>query len=198
MLRDDYLREISNALVLDYPSVAEDYKSRKSAALPTSASAENPPKKDSSAMLTNAVYDSLMVCLYYDSVAQGMSGILQDEWIEETSLPAAVLKKLLALYREGIGFSASDIETYFENPEEKNIIYKILSEKSSDMDNPAKVANECIAKIYHNFIKKEIEALNAQLVHADNNDSAEKFEILKRISALRKLSATPPARIELA
>ena len=148
--------------------------------------------------MTNAVYDSLMVCLYYDSVAQGMSGILQDEWIEETSLPAAVLKKLLALYREGIGFSASDIETYFENPEEKNIIYKILSEKSSDMDNPAKVANECIAKIYHNFIKKEIEALNAQLVHADNNGSAEKFEILKRISALRKLSATPPARIELA
>lgn len=45
VLRDDYLREISNALVLDYPSVAEDYKSRKSAALPTSASAENPPKK---------------------------------------------------------------------------------------------------------------------------------------------------------
>ena len=73
-----------------------------------------------------------------------------------------------------------------------------MSEKSSEIDNPAKVANECIAKIYHNFIKREIEALNEQLVLADNNDSAEKFDILKRISALRKLSATPPARIEIA
>lgn len=198
VLRDDYLREISNALVLDYPSVAEDYRARKSPAAPGASPAENPPKKDSSAMLTNAVYDSLMICLYNDGVAQGMADILQDAWIEEASLPAAVLKKILALYREGIGFSVSDIETYFENPEEKNIIYKILSEKSSDIDNPAKVANECIAKIYHNFIKREIEALNAQLILADNNDSAEKFEILKRISALRKLSATPPARIELA
>ena len=148
--------------------------------------------------MTNAVYDSLMICLYCDDVAQGMAGILQDAWIEENSPSAAVLKKILALHRESIGFSVSDIETYFENPEEKNIIYKILSEKSSEIENPAKVANECIAKIYRNFIKREIEALNAQLVLADNNDSAEKFEILKRISALRKLSATPPARIELA
>lgn len=199
VLRDDYLREVSNSLILDYPAVAEDYRAYR-------ASSKNPAKieiqeqkrkKDSSAMLTNAVYDSLMVCLYNDSVAQAMAGILQDAWIEESTPAANALKIILALHREDIGFAASDIETYFENPEEKNVIYKILSEQKSEIDNPAKVANECIAKLYNNFIKKEIDTLNQKLVFADENDSAEKFDILKQISALRKLSNTPPARIEL-
>ena len=42
----------------------------------------------------------------------------------------------------------------------------------------------------------EFVELNKQLVLADNNGLTEKFEILKRISELRKLSTTPPARIE--
>ena len=127
-----------------------------------------------------------------------MAGILQDEWIDGDTPAASALRKIHGLYREGEGFSVSDIETFFDDKDEKNLLYKILSEQNSAIDNPAKTANECIAKIYHNFIKKEIQDLNKQLILADSRDSAEKFDILKRISALRKLSATPPARIEIA
>ena len=201
VLRDDYLREISNAFLVDFPSVAEDYKSYRAASNAPAKYESRPepaPKKDSSEMLTNAVYDSLMVCLYNENVAQAMAGILQDEWIDGDTPAASALRKILGLYREGEGFSVSDIETFFDDKDEKNLLYKILSEQNSAMDNPAKTANECIAKIYHNFIKKEIQDLNKQLILADSRDSAEKFDILKRISALRKLSATPPARIEIA
>ena len=125
-----------------------------------------------------------------------MADILQDEWIDGDSTVASVLKKILALYREGVGFSTADIETYFDEPAEKNLIYRILAEKTTELENSTKIANDCIAKIYNNYIKKEIEELNKQLVLADNNGLTEKFEILKRISELRKLSTTPPARIE--
>ena len=197
VLRDDYLREIANSLVLDYPSVAEDYRTyRAKSQTRERFSEKEPAKKDSSVMLTNAVYDSLMLCLYSDGLAQDMADILQDEWIDGDSTVAVVLKKILALYREGVGFSTADIETYFDAPEEKNLIYRILAEKTTDLENSTKLANDCIAKIYNNYIKKEIEELNKQLAHADNNGLTEKFEILKRISGLRKLSTTPPARIE--
>lgn len=52
-----------------------------------------PAKKDSSVMLTNAVYDSLMLCLYSDGLAQDMADILQDEWIDGDSIRSRCPKK---------------------------------------------------------------------------------------------------------
>ena len=73
--------------------------------------------------------------------------------------------------------------------------YKKVNKYSEEFYNAEKISKNT-SSLYNNYIKKEIEELNKQLAHADNNGLTEKFEILKRISGLRKLSTTPPARIE--
>lgn len=202
IVRDDYLREVSNTLLLDHASLVADFKKfldspQARADSQHLADDKSSSKKDSYAMLTNAVYDALMVCLYNDSVAESMANIIQDTWITETSSQANALKKLLSLYREGIGFDATETETYFETPEEKSLIYKILAAQRAEIESPVRMANECIAKIYNNFIKKEMANLNRRLADADKVNSSEKFDLMRQLKNLRNLASNPPASIKV-
>ena len=99
-------------------------------------------------MLTNAISDALMVSLHYENVAEGLAQIIRDAWIADGSLEGKVLARLLALYREGIEFNLSDIDTFFDDADEKNLIYKINTEQYSKIDNPIKYANDAVKKIY--------------------------------------------------
>lgn len=199
VLLDDYLREISTALMIDFTSLAKDFqdwsrKQRKQ--INQEHTQEKDVEKQSHGMLTNSIYDALLVSLHYDNIAECLSNVLNDQWISGDSVEARVLKKLMALHREGIGFELSEIREYFDLDDERNLIYKISTADKSSIDNPIKYANECIKKIYRNFYAEEIELLNRKLVEAESNSSDEKFAILKRISQLRKESRTPPSKIE--
>ena len=199
VLRDDYLREVANAMITDYAAVAEDYRKwRKSSPTPSKVEIAEMQKeaKGGQGMLTNTYQDALLVSLHYENVAEALSKIICDAWIAEDSVEAKTFRRLLALYREGIGFSLAELDACFEDEAEKNLIYRIYSADKSSIDNPAKYANECIIKIYKQFLAKEMDALNRKLAEADNNNSEDKFKILAKISELRKESRTPPAQIE--
>ena len=199
VLVDDYLQEISTALMIDLTSLLEDFKnwerSQRKKISPQESKSDN-VEKQSQGMLTNSLYDALLVCLNYKKIADCLSKVLNDQWIIGNSVEARVLKKLMALYREGIGFELSEIREYFERDDEKNLIYKISTADKSSIDNPIKYANECIKKIYRNFYAEQIDILNRKLIEAQSNSSDEKFSILKRISQLRRESRNPPAKIE--
>ena len=137
-----------------------------------------------------------MVALHYENVAEGLSQILMEEWIRGDSVEARTLRRLMALYRGGVGFSVAEIDTSFEKNDEKNLIYRLSSEEKSTIENPVKYANECIRKIYKNFYAERLEALNRRLAESESSESGDTMEILKRISELRRESKTPPARIE--
>ena len=199
VLRDDYLREVSNALMCDLKSVIQDYRQWKETSPRPFKSEVSPPKKHenvSQGMLTNAISDALMVSLHYENVAEGLAQIIRDIWIADGSIEGKVLARLLALYREGVEFNLSEIDTFFDAAEEKNLIYKINTEQYSKIDNPIKYANEAVKKIYRNFLSKEIDILNKKLSEVDMSDEKQKLEILKKISKLRKESKQPPAQIE--
>lgn len=200
VLRDDYLREISTATITDYESLIADYARWSKASPQTRPDSENISERNGEnsgqGMLTNSIYDALMVALHYENVAEGLSQILEEEWIRGDSVEARTLRRLMALYREGVGFSVAEIDTSFEKNDEKNLIYRLSSEEKSTIENPVKYANECIRKIYKNFYAERLEALNRRLAESESSESGDTMEILKRISELRRESKTPPARIE--
>ena len=198
VLRDDYLREISTATITDYTSIAQDYSewSKRNIKRESDAETEQNEENHSQGMLTNAVYDALLVSLHYENVAEGLSQILDDVWIRGDAVEARTLRRLLALHREGVGFEISDIDTCFERDDEKNLIYKICSEEKSSIENPVKYANDCVRKIYKNFYADEIESLNKKLVRAQATDSEESMALLKELSRLRRESKKPPSEIE--
>ena len=199
VLRDDYLREISNSLMCDLKSVIQDYRKWKDSSHQPLKPPVQPAQKTenlSQGMLTNAISDALMISLHYENVAEGLAQIIRDAWIADGSLEGKVLARLLALYREGIEFNLSDIDTFFDDADEKNLIYKINTEQYSKIDNPIKYANDAVKKIYRNFLSKEIDSLNKELSETDISNEKQKLEILKKISKLRKESKIPPAQIE--
>lgn len=198
VLRDDYLREISTATITDYASVAQDYAEWSKRGIKRGAEEETEQNAEnrSQGMLTNAVYDALLVSLHYENVAEGLSQILDDVWIRGDAVEARTLRRLLALHREGVGFDISEIDTCFERDDEKNLIYKICSEEKSSIENPVKYANDCVRKIYKNFYADEIESLNKRLVRAQATDSEESMALLKELSRLRRESKKPPSEIE--
>ena len=127
---------------------------------------------------------------------ENLSQILDDVWIRGDAVEARTLRRLLALYREGVGFEISEIDTCFERDDEKNLIYKICSEEKSSIENPVKYANDCVRKVYKNFYADEIESLNKRLVRAQATDSEESMALLKELSRLRRESKKPPSEIE--
>ncbi len=199
VLRDDYLREISNALFIDFTSLSADFDqwARKQRNLKTAEQAsENDVENRPQGMLTNSLYDALLVSLHYDNIAECLSQILNTSWLAGDSVEARTLKKLIAMRREGLDFNLSEIDSFFDAEDEKNLVYKISTADKSSIDNPVKYANECIKKIYKNFYTDKIESLNQKLLRAESENSDEKFEILKQLTQIRRESRTPPARIE--
>ncbi len=198
VLRDDYLREISNSLVIDYTSLSSDFeiwrrsqKNLKNA----EQSSENYVEKQPQGMLTNSLYDALLVSLHYDNIAECLSQILNDAWIIGNSVEARVLRKLMGTLREGIDFNLSEIDSFFDAEDEKNLVYKISTADKTSIDNPIKYANECIKKIYKNFYADEIESLNKQLLEAETSGSDERFKILGKLSKIRRESRKLPHQI---
>ncbi len=199
ILRDDYLREIALNLGLNQRSVVSDYKkftkSRRGSFRPGKPAAEQAEIKEDKSeqgMLTNAVYDALLVSLHFDNVAEGLSRILQDIWIEGDAVENRALRKLMAMRREGIDFDLNQIGSLFDDEDEKNLIYRLCSGDKDMIDNPVKYANDCVRKIHRNFVSGEIDALTAELKKNGGND----FEIFKKIGKLRKELVVPPAQLE--
>ena len=217
VLIDDYLAQIAGALGTGIPPLKNDYtkwlKGAKLApATPTpaqirnaEASAREASKRAEIAkagginrqgMLTNAVYDALMVALHYENVAEGLSKIVDEAWLESDAVECRVLKKVLAMFREGIGFSVGAVDENFEAEDEKNLIYRIMSIDDSAIENPVKCANQSLEEMHKNYISQRIKALNAELENAEGMDFAHKMEILKRINALRTEATRLPAKID--
>ncbi len=202
VIRDDYLREISSVLCADHISILEDYRAwRAKSASPAKYDAAAEVKNSglsSQGMLTNSVLDALFVCLNHENIAEAMSGIIRDEWVRGDEVERVVFRKLMALYREGIGFDIENAAQMFDDDAELNLIYGICAERKVSVDNPVGLANNCIKKIYRKYIEGEMNILNRELSEADRENSDRKFEILRKLSSMRKALSKAPEILEAA
>ncbi len=194
---DDYLRTLALALLVEPTPLIRDYASWKKRRFSQKNRDDFTPKKtqtQSVGILTNAAYDALLVCLNHDSLAEMLSKVIQEDWLNPDDKYEALLLRVLALYKEGIGFDISDIDSHFENESEQKIIYEILSKDDNNIENPVNVANKCAQTLFRKYCLAQIQTLNAELADPQKTFE-EKSRILEKIKALRNQSKNPLPQI---
>ena len=202
IILNEYLRELSLNFATSYVLIAKDFESfiekKNSENVNRIQSHTKQPQIEDSKKdykISTAPADALIIALLHQDVGALMADAIDPEWIDTQKLSGKILMQLFGMYREGIEFEPEKIADYFELPQEKNAIYKILANSKILIENPVKSANNCIKTIYKNYISGEIEKANNQLVD-ENIDEAVRFSLLKRIADLKKKSRTPPKQIE--
>ncbi len=201
VVKDDYLREISSVLHVDYLSLLGDYRAWKArsvspAKYAAAASMGKFSGRSNQGMLTNSVFDALLVCLNHENVAEAMSGVIRDEWIQGNTPECVVFKKLMTLYREGVGFDIGNAAQLFDDDVELNLIYGIYAKEKFPIDNPVELANNCIRKIYRKYIEGEMGILERELSEADKKGSDKRLEILEKLKRMRKTLSKSPEILE--
>ena len=176
----DYLREASSKLGANFDAVCKDYVERRKPGAEDFA--DLAPARNSRQVLTNAVYDVLVVALNNPQIAQALSNSIDTEWIIGDSPQCNLLRRLVAYCRSAEPFEISEIE----DEAERNIAYKILATSMEDIENPGRVASECLERIHKNYCENKIEKFK-RAIESPSSSSEEKREALKQISAMRRI-----------
>lgn len=184
--KDEYLRLASTELGADYKAVASDYISKsKDRAF---SSQQTPSKKQKIAqnnerqVLTNAVFDILIVCLNNADIAKAVSELIDTEWLDGKTPEEKLLARLVEFKRMGEDFDISEIE----DESERNIAYQILANSSYELDNVASVASSCLERIHKNYCEKKISSFEKILKDSSSSNES-KREALKNVSSFRKI-----------
>ena len=182
-------------------SLADDYDKFAKQALKTAqkqpvATADgNVPPPKAEYKISTAPADALILALLRPEIGAAMAQVVQPEWLDQNKLSGRILMRLLAMYREGIEFEPAKIEEFFETSAEKNAIYKILANPKILIENPVKSANDCIKRIYKNYISVELGKVNAKITDP-TIDEPSKLRLLKTVAELTKKSRLFPDLIE--
>lgn len=175
----EFLREASSRLGANFDAVVKDYLARYPDEFPQTYSKTD---KNSHQVLTNAVYDVLLITLNYPDIAEALSNCIDPVWIDGSDAESNLLRRLIAYYRSGEQFDVSEIE----DEAERNIAYKIMTMPKDEIENPVSAASKCFEKIHKNYCEKEIFKLQKTMDSPDSSKD-EKRDALKRISSIRSL-----------
>ena len=175
----EYLREASSALGANFDAVCKDYVQH-CGGVGEEDFKDIAPQKNTQ-VLTNAVYDVLVIALNYPHIAQALANSIDTEWISDGGAQCRLLKRLIAFYRSGEQFEISEID----DEAERNIAYKILATSGEEMENPEIMAAACLERIHRNFCEAKIEKYK-RAIESPASSSEEKREALKNISKMRQ------------
>lgn len=178
VVKDEYLREAAGELGAEYAAVARDYLARNGGG----PLGENKIRRAERQVLTNAVYDVLLICLNYPDIAAAVSNCIDTAWLGGGSAEENLLGRLVAYCRNGERLDISEIE----EESERNIAYKIMAGAADGIENPAQTAAKCLERIHRNYCESEMEKLRA-VVEGPSASESEKRAALKDLSAMRRL-----------
>ena len=196
---DGYIEELARDTLSDIRAVKSDFAAwrKKTRTFQREDNKESRRKnvgETSRKMLTNASYDALIVCLNYENVAEALAEVIEDEWLNPEDPCEDALRRILVLYREGIGFDISEMDAHLESEAERDIVYRAYGEDKAYISNPAEAANDCVKKIYSKYCQKTIDDMIKRL-DDPALDTEGKRRVLSGIKVLRIRAKTPPKTI---
>lgn len=188
IIQEEYLQEISRLLKINLASLHSDFSQYKKKQKNFHKNAEK-NEKIVNEKLTSVEYQLLLIILNQETIAPSLANQINPEWITTDSLEAKLLLRIINEIREGLWQKALSIDSLFETDEEKNMIYSILSEDLIS-DEPLKLANTCLKKLFINYIDNQKQLIDEQI---NNSNNENEIRILQQEKInLRKFSLTPP------
>lgn len=191
IVREDYLNQLSRLIQVDQEAIRRDFKA--SANTKQSPSQPNqgtePQKTVSNEKLTSVEAELVSLALHHESIGEKISEIIDNEWIDTSTLPGAMLVRILAAHVEREWPGSDNIDALLDNDEERNFIYRLLSDEPA-VEDLAGAVNQCLNLIFARYLGKQRKEIETAILNETN--TAKKQELFTKRSQLRAIQSTPP------
>lgn len=188
VVRDDYLNQLSRLIQVDQEAIRRDFRAsnniKRRSAQPT-----EPQKTVSNEKLTSVETELVSLALHHEIVGEKTSEIIDNEWIDTAALPGALLQRILAAHAEHEWPGSNNIDALLENDEERNFIYRLLSDEPT-VEDPTTAANQCLNRLFTRFLAKRQKEIETAILNEKDTDK--KQNLFTERSQLRERQRTPP------
>ena len=207
--RDEYRKEAAHLLDCNPESLAKDFHAhpqthtwplrsapeedplttvaprRKAAPTPTreKQATENLP-------LTSAEYEFVCILLHYPDLGPAIANALDLDWIRKDTPYAALLKRLVAEFREELWEGPEHLDRLLETDAEKNLVYGLLS-KDFSLEDPVKNANQVLKSLFKHHLREQKHSIQLLINASPPEAFSERQKLQQKIIALRRLE--PPS-----
>lgn len=193
VIQEEYLLEICHLLNINRQSIQLDFSKYNN--IQTNYNKEaikvEKNKKTTNEKLTSVEYQLLLIIFNHENIGVSLAHIIDPEWISVNSLPGKLLLRIINEIREGMWQKTREIDLILETDEERNMAYSILSEEFIP-EEPLKMANICLKKLFINFIDEKKSNIDQQILKIAQQDPARIRVLQQEKINLRKLSQNPP------
>jgi len=121
-------------------------------------------QESNSQRLTTSEYELLWCVFHYNWVAQAVSEVIDNDWIDTDTIEGKLLSRILAEHHEGLWDGIENMDLLLENEEEKNFAYGILA-KNLDVEDPVREVNQCIKGLLDKFAHKRIDQIRVEIAN---------------------------------
>lgn len=190
IIQEEYLSQISILLKINLQSIQTDFLKYKNKNKSFNKVVNKEKiQRNANEKLTSVEYQLLLIIFNHDNIASSLAHTINPEWISTRSLESKLLLRIINEIREGLWQKNLPMNALFETDEEQNMIYSILSEELIS-ENPLKLANVCLKKLFTNFIETQKQFIDQKINSAENENEIREFQQQK--INLRKLTQSPP------
>jgi DNA primase len=195
VVRNSHLEELATVTTLDRYAISQDFKTfltkRKFVGTPVVAADAMNDKP--SQKLSSAEGQLLSIVLNNNDVANEVAKFMGESFLQNlSSHEGKILLKILNEIKECMweGMHTLDNQQLFSD-DERNVLYASVAGFDEDCD-PVSAANVCLRKIFLDFVKGEINAINEE-IRKNSLDESDTMRTLQndRLN-LRKMLAHPP------
>ncbi|WOO42215.1 DNA primase [Rubellicoccus peritrichatus] len=191
IVREDYLSQLSRLIQVDQEAIRRDFNASSKPKSNTNQAKEGTARSKtlSNEKLTNKEAELVSLALHHEYIGEKISEIIDNEWIDTSTAPGAMLLRILAAHVEHEWLGSDNIDSLLENDEERNFIYRLLTEEPK-VEDPIKAANVCLLYIFNVFWLKRSKEIETAILNEKDTDKKQRlFE--ERIQ-LRAIKRTPP------
>jgi DNA primase len=197
ILQIGYLKELCTLLAIDFEAAQKDFEkfkqfhqhqgSRTFVESATTLTVSSPE----AGKLTTVEQELLLLILHYDGLAKGIAQLLELEWVDTQSIHGMLLVRLINELKEGEHDNLKNLDMLLETDTEKDLIYGLLGQEVI-FESPLKVANQCLKKIFSQFIYRRREEIELLMSHISKEQNEQLRELQQERIQLRKLLQDPP------
>ena len=133
----------------------------------------------------------LYILLNYENLTTKIAQVVNYEWIDFKKVSGRVLKRVLIEVQEQLWDNPLDTISLFENDDEKNLYYQVLSD-FREIENPKKATELIIKDLYLSYYRTQLKVLQEERKEISHKDLETVFSKTKEIKKTKEKLLNPP------
>lgn len=195
VVQDDYLSQLSLKTGIAKPLILSEFqktlKASRQKALFQSSEAPAVAEPQGNRKLTSVEYQLLSILLHEERLGEAISGMVDMQWLTESSTESGLLRRALAEMSEQLWEGSHSVEQLPQDDAERNLIFSLMQEELP-YENTVSAANTCIEKLYLRFLDAQLSELDRNVRACASNDFEQTRTLQIQRKELRELRKNVP------